>query len=68
MTNIPIGKVSLPSHVEWSAFGVGPSGEDRFLIEVYSGSVIVEFENTSAATSRDTFHIYLPLHDNTIRT
>jgi len=48
--------------------GAGPTGESRFLFEVYTGNVAVGFENTEAPTSGEQFSIYLPLFDNTIRT
>ncbi|RTL79133.1 MAG: hypothetical protein EKK29_21950 [Hyphomicrobiales bacterium] len=54
--SVTLGNVILPSHVEWRI----NTGEDQKLIEVYTGSVVVEHHGGDS-TGRGTFFTYLPL-------
>jgi hypothetical protein len=61
MSNIEIGRVENPTHVEWSI-----AGEENARFEVYAGQVDIGFKG-GRAISRVTFSIYLPLKGTTIR-
>ncbi|MGE3992924.1 hypothetical protein [Pseudorhodoplanes sp.] len=63
MTDIKIGQVDIPTHVEWPI----RDNETQLLFEVYAGSIALG-TNAGTPTTHINFKTYLPLSGNTIRT